>query len=285
MSPGRQLAVSLTVGIFHLAGLILIALHLGYSVAPTDYTPLGVVWRYGGLVLVGTLPVWLGIRYRLLLPLLGLMLTTGYVLGMELTPPGPSFRDVSELEHLPEPTGIMVVENGLYIIRYMVNATVWSVGFLFLALVEYAVRTNWRRIPSLPSSKPNIPIPSNFRRSLEIATVAGLLHAVVMVWFAHRLGATISGITELLVYGYGAAGMWLLAAVPTYLIVRHRLLTPMSALVAFIFLDVSAEFSASVDDPHALYFGAWFLYLAIILVIASLEYGFRFMAKKTDLIG
>lgn len=128
MSPKRPVGINL-VGVLHAAGLLLVALDHGYAIGPSDYTVGGAVWRYGGLVVVAALPVWLAAQYRLFAPFVAHTLTTGYVLGVELTPPGPTFRDVADLEHLAEPTGITVVENGLYVVRYMSNASVWAVGF------------------------------------------------------------------------------------------------------------------------------------------------------------
>jgi len=69
--------------------------------------------------------------------------------------------------------------------------------------------------------------------------------------------------------------MWVLAAVPLYLLVRHRLVAPATLLTLFVILDVRAEFTASVEDPHALYFGGWFLYLGVLLVAGGIEYGLR----------
>lgn len=194
---------------------------------------------------------------------------------MELTPPGPTFRDVAELEGLAEPTGITVVENGLYIVRYMVNASVWTVGFLFLALVEYVSRQTWTHLPSVPGSVPWLSIPVPRRRATAIAAAGGLLHAAVMVWYAVRLGVTLSGGLEWLLYLFGAVGMWVLAALPLYLLVRHRLIAPAALLTVFILIDVQAAFTASVEDPHALYFGGWFVYLGILLIVAGIEYGLR----------
>ncbi|MDG5777390.1 hypothetical protein VB773_21590 [Haloarculaceae archaeon H-GB2-1] len=207
--------------------------------------------------------------------MIALVVTAAYVLGMELTPPGPTFRDVAELEGLAEPTGITVVENGLYIVRYMVNASVWTVGFLFLGLVEYAVRTTWTHLPSVREWVPWLSIPASRRRAIAIATMGGLLHAAVMVWYAVRLGVTLSGGFEWLLYLFGAVGMWVLAALPLYLLVRHRLIVPATLLTVFILIDVQAAFTASVEDPHALYFGGWFFYLGILLIVAGIEYGLR----------
>ncbi|QLG61878.1 hypothetical protein [Halorarum salinum] len=275
MPSGRHVLISLLIGIVHAVALLVVALDLGYTVGPAEYSVVGIGWRYGGLVVMGSLPAWLALRYRLVTPLIALVATTGYVLGTELTPPGPTFRDVAELERLPEPTGIVVVENGLYIVRYMVNASVWTVGFLFVGLVEYAVRTVWERLPGPRAPSPELSIPASRRRATVVAAVAGVLHAGVMVWFARRLGVTGFGGLDWPLYAYGAAGMWLLAAVPVYLLVRHGLVSPAGLLTLFVLLDVRAEFTASVDDPHALYFGAWFVYLVVLLLVGGVECGLR----------
>ncbi|MFC5278448.1 hypothetical protein ACFPM1_06705 [Halorubrum rubrum] len=275
MPPIRSPLVSLLVGLVHAGTLIAVALTLSYSIGPSEYTSLGMGWRYGGLVIVAAVPVLLGLRYRIIAPLIALVLTTGYVLGMELVPPGPTFRDVAELERLAEPTGITVVENGLYIVRYMLNASVWTVGFLFLGLIEYTVRTGWKRLPAVPSPIALISIPASRKQAVRIATVGGVLHAVVMLWFTLRLGLTVSGELGWLIYISSTLGMWILAAVPLYLLVRHLVVGPATALTVFILLNVQAEFTASPDDPHALYFGAWFLYLGLLLIVAGVEFGLR----------
>ena len=287
MSPRRQLLLSLLAGVVHAAVLVGVALGLGYTVGPTAYTPLGVVWRYGGLVVVAALPTWLALRYRLVLPFLALNVTTGYVLGVELSPPGPTFRDLAELERLAEPTGIVVVEDGLYVVRYMVDASVWAVGFLLTGLVEHVVRTTWPLLPAVRGPSRWLSVPASRRRAAVVATAGGTLHALVMTWFAHRLGMTVSDgelWTLALLYLYGTVGMWLLAAVPVYLLVRHRLVGPAAGLALFVLQDVNTEFSASVDSPHALYFGAWFVFLSLLLVVAGVEYGLRRLGGDAQLL-
>lgn len=276
--PSRQLRtilVSLFLGFIHAAALLGVAHHLGYTVGPSEYTILGMTWRYAGLVIVAAVPVWLAVRYRIVLPLVGLALTTGYVLGIELTPPGPTFRDIAELERLDEPTGIIVVENGLYIVRYMLNASVWTVGFLFLGVIEYTVRALWGWLPSVSPPISSIHLPTSHRQAALIATAGGILHAIVMLWFSLRLGLTVSGGYGWVLYSVSTTGMWILAAAPLYLLVRHQLVSPATLLTIFILIDVWSDFTASVEDPHALYFGAWFVYLGVLLIAAGLEYGLR----------
>ncbi|AZH24744.1 hypothetical protein [Haloplanus aerogenes] len=274
--PSQRAAASLLVGCCHAVGLLFVAHHLGYAVGPAAYTVVGAGWRYAGLVVVAAVPVWLALRYRFVAPLAALLVTTGYVLGMELTPPGPTFHDVAEFERLSEPTGLTVVENGLYIVRYMVNASVWTLGFGLLGVVEDAMRTDWHWLPSVSPSP--LSRPAAQRQAAEFAAVGGVVHAVVMTWFAVRLGLTVTGGLGWVLYPLSVVGMWLLAAVPLYLLVRRRLIAPATLLTAFVLLDARAEFAASVDDPHALYFGGWFLSLALLLVAGGVEYGGRQLA-------
>ena len=278
MPSSRNVAASLLLGVVHAAVLLLVAIDLGYSVGPGEYTVVGLAWRYGGLVVVAAVPAWLALCYTLVTPLCALAVTSSYVLAVELLPPGPTFRDVAELERLAEPTGITVVEDGLYVVRYMLDAAVWTVGFLFLGVVEYVARTTWRRLPSIPRPARWANVPASRRQAAIIAAVGGLLHAGVMVRFAVRLGVTVSGGLESLLFPFGVVGMWLLAAVPLYLLVRHRLVAPATLLAVFVLLDARSAFVAGVDSPHALYFGGWFAFLAIVLIAAGVELALRRLA-------
>jgi hypothetical protein len=251
-----------------------VALHLGYAVGSGAYSPLGTAWRYGGLVLVAALPVYTWHRYRLVVPVLALLVTTGTVLWLELTPPGPTFQDLAEVERLAEPTGIVVVEDGLYAVRYMTSATVWTVGFLFLGVVEYVARMSWTRLP--PSrSVPWLPVSASQRRAVLVAATAGLLHTAVMGWLAIRLGVGVGVTPKWLLALYAGGELWLLAAAPIYLLVGHRLVAPAALLALAVLFDVRAEVTGGVEGPHVLYVGAWVVVLAVLLVVASIEYTLR----------
>ncbi|GGL67800.1 hypothetical protein [Halocalculus aciditolerans] len=270
----RPLAASLAFGVLHAALLLAVALYLGYAVGPDAYTLLGLFWRYGGLVVVAALPVWLALRFRLAAPLVALLAASGYVLGVELTPPGPTFRDVAELERLAEPTGIIVVEHGLYIVHYMVNASVWVVGFLLTGLVEAAARTRSSALPGLPVAPPWLTAPTN-RQAAAVAGVGGVLHALAMTWLAVRLGVTVTVWSAWSVLAFGAVGAWLLAAAPIYFLLTRRLFAPVTLLAALVLLDARAQLTASVDGPHSLYFGAWFAVLALFALAGCVEAALR----------
>lgn len=270
----RSALLGLLVGVVHAALLLAVAADLGYGVEPSAYTLVGALWRYSGLVVVAALPVWLAVQYRLVTPLVALVLTTGYVLGVEITPPGPTFRDLAEVERLAESTGITVVENGLYIVRYMIHASVWALGFLLIGLVEYTVRSRWKRLPA-PRLIPALALPAQRRQAIRTAAGGGLLHGAVMVWFAHRLGVTLAGGPDSLLYLFGVVGMVVLAAVPLYLLARRQLIAPTTLLALFVLFDARATLDAGVEDPHALYFGGWFFFLGVILAAAGIEYSLR----------
>ena len=284
MSVTRSVVVALAGGLAHAGVVLAVALHLGYSVGPAAYSPFGVVWRYGGLVVVAAAPVWAAHRHRLVLPVLALVLTTASVLALEFTPPGPTFRDLATVERLADPTGIVVVEDGLYAVRYTVDATVWTVGFLFLGLVEHVVRSS---VASLPASRSLswLPVPSSRRRAAAVAAAGGLLHAAAMSWFAVRLGVSAGDLPDWLVILYGGVGMWLVAAGPLYLLLRRRLVAPAALLTLFGLFDAQAETTGGVEGPHALYFGAWVVPLAVLLVVAGVEYGLRRLAEDRHTAG
>ncbi|MFB6167808.1 MAG: hypothetical protein ABEJ43_03060 [Haloferacaceae archaeon] len=274
MSATRSRALALGCGLVHVGVVLGVALHLGYDVGPGAYSLLGAAWRYGGLALVAAVPVYAWHRYRLVLPVLALLVTAGAVLWLELTPPGPTFRDLSEVERLAEPTGIVVVEDGLYAVRYMTSATAWTVGFLFLGGVEYVARASWQPLP--PSrSVPWLSVPVSRPRGVLTAATAGLLHAVAMGWLAVRLGVGVSASPDWLVVLYAGIGLWLVATTPIYLLVRHRLVAPATLLALAALFDVRAELTGGVEGPHALYVGAWVVVLAVVLVVAGAEYALR----------
>lgn len=265
MPSRRILAASALVGVGHAAALLGLALVLGYPVGPDHYGPVGLLWRYGGLVLVAAVPTALLFRYGLVSPAAALAVTAGGVALLELSPPGPTFERLGTA---------LVVEDGLYVVRYMVNATVWLCGYLLVGLVEYAVRREHPRLPGV-EPVPWLPVPASRRRATSVASAVGLLHAVVMTWFAARLGVTVSGMPDWPLFLFGAGGMWVVAAVPAYLLLARRLVAPATLLAALVLWDARTELGASVEDAHALYFGGWFLVLALVLVAAGVEYALR----------
>ncbi|MFB6079107.1 MAG: hypothetical protein ABEJ80_09030 [Halarchaeum sp.] len=275
--PRRALA-SGAVGVLHALALLALAARLGYDVGPAA-GPVAFATRVVELALVAAVPAWLALRYRLLAPLLALCVASAAVAGLELAPPGPTFRDVAELERLAHPTGVTVVENGLYVLRYAVSAPVWALGLLGVGALEADARDRSARLPAALDPPAWLSPPVSRRPAARVAAGAGVLHAAVSVWFAVELGVALAGGSTLLLYAWGAAGAFVLAAAPVYAYCRGRLVAPLAGLVAFVCWDAAASLTVTVEDPHALYFGGWFLPLAVLCALGVVEYALRALAR------
>ncbi|WP_436343144.1 hypothetical protein [Natronorubrum sp. FCH18a] len=257
---------ALIVGIVH-AGLVLgVALRYGYDVGPAAYPPHIVVWRYGGLVVLGALPVWLVLEDRLLLPIALITVLAGLAFYAELTPPEPTFRDVADLEpSVDRPTGITVIEDGLHLVKYASQWYVWTVGAGLLGGVEHMVRARSRWLPA-PGWE--FHISGSSRQAVLVGLVAGVMHAAASVAYAWRWGVG----DDLVMVIWMLVGGILMVGVPAYLLVRHRLVVPLTVAAVLFVNSVYSQQYAGPGDPHALYAGAWFIFLGITLLTGVLEY-------------
>jgi hypothetical protein len=261
--------IALLVGIGHAAVVLGVALGYGYDVGPAAYSVGGVLWRYGGLVLLGALPAWLALDARILTPAVLVGVLAGLALNAEHTPPAPVLRDVAELEpSVDGPTGITVVENGLHLVKYLRAWYVWTASAALFGFWESVVRNRfqWLRAPACAWNPP-----STTRSALLVAGTAGVVHAAASLGFGFVQGLNAS----LPVWLWMGVGGVVLLAVPAYLLVRHDLATPMAAATLFLVNSVHSQQYAGPGDPHALYLSAWFVFLGIALLPGGVEYGIR----------
>lgn len=264
----RSMLLVMTAGVCHAALIIGVALRFGYDVGPSAYTPGDVVWRYGGLIVLGALPVWLAVKGRLLVPLTVVAVFAGFALFMELTPPDPTFRDVAELEGVDGPTGYTVVENGLYLVKYTSAWYVWTAGAIVGGLWEHVVRT---RSTWLPNPRWNILFCDDVDNALLIAAAAGGVHAAASLGYAWGGGMLD---TPILV-AWAVVGSVSTMAIPVYVLIRYDLSWPTAVAVVFVLNSVHSQQYAGPADPHALYVGGWFVFVGLSLVVGTVEYGLR----------
>lgn len=267
--PVRHALVALLVGVGHAAVVLGVALEYGYDVGPAAYSVGGVLWRYGGLVALGAVPAWLALDARLVTPALLVGALAGLALYAELTPPPPVFRDVAELEpSVDGPTGITVVENGLYLVKYLRAWYVWTASAALVGFWESVVRNRFRWLR--PPARAWDP-PSTTRSALLVAAAAGLVHAAASLGFGSVQGLNAS----LAMWVWMGVGGVLLLALPAVLLVRHDIATPMAVATLSLVNSVHSQQYAGPGDPHALYLGAWFVFLGVALVPGGVEYGIR----------
>jgi hypothetical protein len=270
----RRALVALLVGIAHAAVVLGVALRYGYEVGPSAYSVEGVLWRYGGLVALGALAAWLALELHLVVPLVLVSLLAGLALHAELTPPDPVFRDVAELEpSIDEPTGFTVVENGLYLVKYLSAWYVWTAGAALAGMWEYLVRSRREWFPAPPQ---RWAVPSTVRTAALVAAGTGAIHAAASLGFGFTRGINAP---PLLWLWMGVGGI-LLLAVPAYLLVRHDLVTPMGVAVLMLVNSVYSQQYAGPGDPHALYLWAWVVFLGIALLPGGIEYGIRRLRSR-----
>ncbi|TYT62940.1 hypothetical protein [Natrialba swarupiae] len=261
-------AIAVAVGIAHAALVVGVAIRLGYGVGPTLAAPLESAVRYGGLIALGAVPIWLALEDRLVVPVLVVGLLAGLALYWELTPPAPTFQDVAEIEPaIDEPTGHTVVSDGLYLTRYVSAWYAWLVGTAVVGFWEHVVRT---RSTWLPDPAWDVPVPTDRRTAGVLAVSVGIVHAFASVRFATGWGMTDSAAT----ITWAAIGGVVVLAVPVYLLVRHELSLPTAVTIGLFVNSVhSQQHVSGPGDPYVLYVGMWVVVLGIALFVGALEYG------------
>ncbi|WP_155120734.1 hypothetical protein [Haloarcula sp. CGMCC 1.2071] len=68
-----------------------------------------------------------------------------------------------------------------------------------------------------------------------------------------------------------AVGSLLLLAVPIYLFLKYSLVLPLLATVSMTVLVLWRDSTAIVDSPAPLFFGWWFMPLAVALILGTIE--------------
>ncbi|WP_284010000.1 hypothetical protein [Haloarcula pelagica] len=270
--PSLPLLVALLVGLIHAVAVIGVQLRYGYDVGPAA-SPLHVtLWRYGGLVVLGAVQVWLALRYRLVTPLALVAVLAAVAFHAELTPPDPVFRDVAELEPSVEgPTGITVVENGLHLAKYAGPWYVWTVAAGLVGLWEAVVRRRRGWVPD--SGVPSATLATNPRL---VAVVAGLAHALASVAYAWGWGMSGTPVGA----GWALVGGVAVVGVPVSLLLTADVVWPTLVATLLFVNSVHAQQYAGPGDPHALYAGGWFVFLAVALLPGAFEYGLRRVGRR-----
>lgn len=67
-------------------------------------------------------------------------------------------------------------------------------------------------------------------------------------------------------------GMIFLNSIPIYLFLKYVLVLPLLATILMIGLVLWKDYAAVVDSPAPLFFGWWFVPLAVALVLGVVEY-------------
>lgn len=268
VEPWPALLLAILVGVAHAAAIYWVALSLGYPVGLADYGVAGLLWRYGGLAVAGAIPTYLLVRYRVVAPTLALLGVAGYVVGAELAPPGPVFETVH---------GVLVVEDGLYAVKYARSWYAWAALSAFAGVAEYGARGSLSLLPAPPVLVGGRELPLTREPALAAAGSLGLVHAAAIVPYAFAVH--VSNLTPPVV-AWIALGAVALAGAVGYLLVRHRLQAPFALFVLNLLAVLRADFRPAVDGPVPLYVVGWSAFLGVFLAAGAVEYGLRAAGRR-----
>jgi hypothetical protein len=113
------------------------------------------------------------------------------------------------------------------------------------------------------------------RPAVAVSVACGLAHAVGLLAFAFLSQGyefTGEGVWSLLVPVWTVVGLFLLAAIPVYLLVQQSLVVPTAVVCLNLALAVRAELSIGPGDPLGLQFVAWVVPLGVALLLGGVEY-------------
>lgn len=260
--PGGRIGAAVLAGVVQAVLVAWVLSRLGYPVGMTAETPLALVWGYGGLVILGAVPVWASLRYRMVTPAALLVLFAVVAFALELTPPAPSFQRIGET---------LIVTDGLYLIKYRGAWVNWLLAAMLGGLVEYGVRTAVASLPDPSVDLVDGGLPVDRGTAIEVGLAVGIVHSTVVIGAALGSGFDAHPATAPVII----AGTVLLAGIPTTLLLGERLLAPLAAFVPILVGVTVRQSGAPASEGLAVPLVGWYALLAGLLVLAGIECGLR----------
>ncbi|APW96543.1 hypothetical protein CHINAEXTREME_01610 [Halobiforma lacisalsi AJ5] len=115
-------------------------------------------------------------------------------------------------------------------------------------------------------------------RRLAIAAAIGFLNAVIVYYNGYyllNLSLDAEGIRLLGYKSLQAFGMFVLGAGSTYGLLRYTLVCPFALTVLFTAYSLYDHVSPAMEGFTPLYLGVWFVFVVVVALVATLEYGVR----------
>jgi hypothetical protein len=120
------------------------------------------------------------------------------------------------------------------------------------------------------------------RTAIIISFLSGLVYSISLILFAFVIQEyefTGEGISLIFIPVWTGVGLFLLAAIPVYLLIQYSLLSPLVIFSLNLTLALRAELSASPGEPLNIQFIAWFIPLGIAVAFGGIEYLIRLYLK------
>jgi hypothetical protein len=268
-SPSRRRAAALSLlsGAVHAATVVLADRALDYPIAALGRGPVEWAFFVGGAVLVAAVPTFLALRNGLLAPVAAFLFVAATSLVAAAVGPRPAFSELG---------GHTVVAGTLHLRNYVQGWYCWLLAGLLAGLAEYVARVD---VGALPAPRRRVPLldVTDRRGSLRVAAAVGVGHLVAVVLLAaeSRYFAPGSSFAAPLVLAWTLPGAVALAAVPAYLLARHRLLAPLAAFTWFFYRVARVQFLPMPDDALPVYLIGWPAFVAAAVAVGVAESLFR----------
>jgi hypothetical protein len=277
----RVLLVALLVGVVHTAVVVGVVARLDYPVQTFEYLPGGVAGAAVGLVAVVAVPVFVLLRYRVVLPGLAAIVGVAWPIYREFTTPAPEFSMLG---------GYTVVDGTRYVDAYVNGWYVWLFVFILLGLTEYVVRSDHEWLPP-PARSTRLDQWARRKQlpALRLAAVVAVAHAATFLLLASNSGYVRGGFLPSPWYvGLGVAvwtllGLLLVGGLPVYLLGRTRLVAPSVAFAWLVSAVGWAQLTPRPDDSLPVYFIGWLFFAGVLLVVGGAEYGLRRVGQWSGL--
>lgn len=121
------------------------------------------------------------------------------------------------------------------------------------------------------------------RRALLLASLGGLAHAVGFLLWASDSGVyvdTESAIGTAFGLGYAGLGLFLLAALPLYLLGRYSVVSPTAMAIWILATTVQQHWVGSHPHPLSSYVIVWPIVLGFGLLVGAGEVGVRALLDR-----
>jgi hypothetical protein len=275
-----ELLFALFVGVVHAAVIAGIVARLDYPVKTFEYVPGGVPGATVGLVAVVAIPVFIVLRYRIVLPILAAIAGAVWPVYQEFTTPPPEFSTLG---------GYTIIHGTRYVDAYVNGWYVWLLAYLLVGLAEYVVRSDHEWLPS-PARTERLEqwTRRDHLAALRLATVVAVAHVAVFLLLAADSGYFAPDgflpspwYVGLGVLAWTVLGLLVVGGLPMYLLVRTRLVAP---IVVFAWLVRETGWAQNIplpDDSLPVYFIGWFFFAGVLLVVGSVEYALRLAGQWT----
>lgn len=270
----REPILALLIGGIHAAAIAGVVARLDYPVKTFEYVPGGVPGAAIGLVAVVAVPAFVVLRYRLVLPIVAAVAGVVWPVYQELTTPAPEFSTLG---------GYTIIDGTRYVDAYVNGWYVWLLAYLLVGLAEYVVRSDheWLSSP-VRTERLEQWVRRAHLPAIRLATVVAVAHVAVFLLLASDSGYFAPDgflpspwYVGLGVLAWTVLGLLAVGGLPTYLLVRTRLVAP---TVVFAWLVRETGWVQNIplpDDSLPVYFIGWFFFAGILLAVGGVEYGLR----------